>query len=114
MSQVAVGEYHFVLAFWLLPLSRTCRRTVGEGRGRAAGRRQHERQAEGQGTWYEGAWVNDVKQGEGTQTYVDEQGLYFGSYTGSFSNNLRSGYGTFTYASGYVQQGQWQNDEFMS
>jgi hypothetical protein len=66
------------------------------------------------GSYCEGAWAHDIKQGEGAQTYVDEKGRYYGTYSGSFLNNRRNGYGTLTYASGYVQQGQWQNDEFMS
>jgi hypothetical protein len=60
-----------------------------------------------------GDWRNNVKEGQGEQTYYDAQGEYFGKYTGSFSADKRNGQGIFTYANGYTQSGEWKNDNFM-
>ena len=57
--------------------------------------------------------MNNLKQGQGTHTYFDETGKLFGTYVGAFSADKRNGEGTLTYASGYVQSGEWKNDNFM-
>ena len=65
------------------------------------------------GSWYDGQWENNVKQGQGTHTYHDETGKLFGTYVGAFASDKRNGEGTLTYENGYVQAGQWKNDNFL-
>lgn len=62
---------------------------------------------------YIGQWENNVKQGQGTHTYHDETGKLFGTYVGAFASDKRNGEGTLTYENGYVQAGQWKNDNFL-
>lgn len=65
------------------------------------------------GSWYDGQWENNVKHGQGTHTYHDETGKLFGTYVGGFASDKRNGEGKLIYENGYVQEGRWENDNFL-
>ncbi|TAF63927.1 MAG: hypothetical protein EAZ55_12530 [Cytophagales bacterium] len=88
------------------------------------------------GTLYTGQWVNGEEHGQGTMTWpsgstytgnFDEgyrtgKGTYVWGrktqwagdrYEGDFLKNKRHGYGTYTYSSGKIEKGYFENDTYM-
>ena len=68
------------------------------------------------GSNYVGQFVNNQKQGKGTYSlHMILGGVehFFYSYKGDFYNNQYNGYGKMTYENGTVEEGLWENGEFM-
>ena len=55
--------------------------------------------------WYSGSWEDDLKQGQGVQTYANGD-----KYSGSWDNGKRNGEGVLTSANGDVYSGNWKDD----
>ena len=53
---------------------------------------------------YSGNWANNVRSGEGTQTYL------WGTYSGNWENDVRSGQGKSTLAGGVTYEGSFYRD----
>jgi hypothetical protein len=74
---------------------------------------------EGQGTWtnkdgdkYVGEWRANIRHGQGTYTWGE--GNYKGDkYVGEYKDGKFNGQGTYTFADGKVQEGIWENGEFI-
>ena len=60
------------------------------------------------GDKYVGEFRDDKFHGQGTYTYVDG-----GRYVGEFRDDKFHGQGTYTYADGTVEEGIWENGEFL-
>ena len=60
------------------------------------------------GTEYVGEFKDGKFHGQGTYTYVDG-----GRYVGEFRDDKFHGQGTYTYADGTVEEGNWENGEFL-
>ncbi|MDT8900112.1 hypothetical protein [Anaeroselena agilis] len=60
------------------------------------------------GDRYEGDFVDGNMTGKGVATCVSGD-----RYEGNFINGKMNGYGTYYHSDGTIQQGQWENDEFV-
>mmetsp|Transcript_71714 Transcript_71714/g.226586 ORF Transcript_71714/g.226586 Transcript_71714/m.226586 type:complete len:678 (-) Transcript_71714:106-2139(-) len=58
------------------------------------------------GAFYEGEWVNGVRQGKGILEY--SPGVF---YDGEWQDDMMQGHGTFTYANGNTYKGEWKGDK---
>merc|ERR1719468_676777 len=59
----------------------------------------------GNGSSYEGQYLNDIRHGYGKLTYADNR-----IYEGEFIDNFKHGKGKMTFANGCVFVGEWKND----
>ena len=57
------------------------------------------------GDTYEGMWVNNIKEGEGTLTYNNDRYTYIGT----FKNDLFNGWGTLYIIGGEKYEGYWKD-----
>ena len=57
------------------------------------------------GDTYDGEWVNDLKEGEGTYTYKNDSHTYIGS----FLKNEFNGWGTLNIIGGGKYEGEWKS-----
>jgi hypothetical protein len=60
---------------------------------------------------YEGDFVNNVYEGNGT--YIYKNNVKKIRYEGEFKNDMFNGYGVLTYKDGKTQDGQWKDDKFL-
>jgi len=98
-----------------------CVNGLAEGFGQAEGTAEYrgefkagKKHGRGVKTWpngdrYEGAFVEDFKEGEGT--YVWGRGPWAGErYDGAYLRDRRHGFGTYRWRTGDVYAGPWEND----
>ena len=60
------------------------------------------------GAVYLGEFKAGLENGNGTMIYPDKT-----TYYGNFKDGFRSGQGKMTYPDGYIEDGEWENDEFV-
>ena len=53
---------------------------------------------------YEGQWINDKYDGQGTQWYN------YSIYHGSFRNGMKNGYGVWKHINGHIYYGTFEDD----
>lgn len=56
--------------------------------------------------YYEGDWINGIREGSGTMVWKSG-----GKYVGNWKNGVRNGYGTHYYANGEIYEGNWLADK---
>ncbi len=62
----------------------------------------------GNGGKYVGEFKDGMYNGQGTETWPDGE-----EYVGEFKDSKRHGQGAMTYTDGTVDEGRWENDEFI-
>ena len=60
------------------------------------------------GSKYTGQWLNQMKNGLGTQTWHNGD-----KYEGQWLNDKQYGYGKATYTDGTIKEGLWKDGEFI-
>ena len=61
---------------------------------------------------YVGGFKDGLRSGFGTYTWSDHSPNGGGKYEGEYENNRRNGKGKRTFLNGYVQEGEFKNNEF--